>query len=103
MKVLFLESRAARQIHEWVEENDVDERLGKLLEAAYNNGHEYFMAKKKLGYRSLQGISYEDWWVQLCLEGDRHKNISVNELMEWINTPEGQDFWSRVNAKKGAE
>lgn len=102
MKALFLESRAARQIREWADkERQPDHRLEEVLEAAYNNGQVYFKYKQNVGYAGLKGITYDEWWVDMCLKGDLHKDVDINFLMEWIKTPEGQDFWSAVNRNRG--
>lgn len=93
MYPLFLESYAAGQIVKAAEVIGFDaEELADLLRRAYDNGR---LHGNHLGGGTVE--EYENEWVSLCLLGDRHKDVDIDDLMIWSNTPEGKPFWSRIN------
>lgn len=94
MYALFLESYAARQIDASYEADLAKAEEVKLK--AYANSI-------KVGNHYGRGKTEEEqsgWWVEQCLEGDRHKELDLNELFTWGITPEGQDFWAKINRKR---
>lgn len=103
MYVLFLESKAARQVREFVAthpdgwEAGVDDLLAKAYanSATYHNGP--YIGKVR------HGLGHEEWWVDACLRGDFHKHLDVNKLFYWAETPEGNGLWMGVYRMKGVE
>lgn len=93
MKALFLESYAAGQIAKYAQVTGLDDDgLADLLQRAYDNGR---LHGNHLGGGTVE--EYENEWVSMCLLGDRHKDVSIDGLMIWANTPEGKPFWHGVN------
>lgn len=81
MYALFLETKAAEQIDRYVAVNggDAEEIKQKCYANAKPHGRN------------------DDWWVNRCLNGDSHKDCSVDSLFTWRNTKEGIDYWERIN------
>lgn len=91
MYALFLETKACEQIDRYVAANGGD--ADDIKQKCYDNARKYLSQWR--GDRSDQ--AGDDWWVKLCLKHDSHKKCDVDSLMYWHETPEGQEFWSRVN------
>ena len=84
---LFLETRAAAQVSEWCRRKEIDD--AELLQSAYNNACKCDMWANDPG-------GFSGFLVARALQ-DRHRDIDIDYSFMWANTPEGKDFWRKVN------
>lgn len=86
MYLLFLESKAAQQIRDYCAAHpDHEHTVEETLQRCYNNG-------KSCDY---SGCS-EDGWVTKCLNEDSHKDVDVDMMFTWSETPEGREYWGDI-------
>lgn len=106
MYALFLETRAAEEVRQYAQINpDVD--VDGLLKTTYQRALESFLSEEGDGWAPYTGPvsaeqqqKFDDWWVQLCLIDDMHKQQDVDMLFCWGETPEGGDFWEGVSRRE---
>jgi hypothetical protein len=89
---LFLETRASQQIDRYVAANGGDAE--DIKQKCYANARKYML--KRQADQSEQ--AWCNWWVNLCLGGDSHKEQTIDSLMYWYETPEGPDYWGDFSA-----
>lgn len=88
MKALFEESACATACIKYAQANGMDEaQTQDLLERCYQNG-------KAACERRQQ--NYDDYWVNKCLQEDRHKKVTLVSLFGWARSPEGDAYWRKV-------
>lgn len=100
MYALFLESKAAAQVRAFAAARAIGEvETEVLLLTCYKHGKDHANH-----FQFVHGDdSYDDWWVNMCLDGDSHKYMCINQLITWAETPEGKPFWREVNQYGGNE
>ena len=87
---LFLETYAAAQIAQWCIDNDLDAaELERISRAAYKN------AKNSDRYGDEDGL--DDYLLASALTSNDHKDLTINAAFTWAETPEGNDYWRKIN------
>lgn len=87
---IFLETLACQQIDRYAKVNDLSvEEAEDIKRNCYDNSNKY--------HNLLCQESIDNYWINLCLNNDSHKNKCVDTLMLWLETPEGEDFWCDVS------
>lgn len=87
MYELFLESKAAEACVKYAARNpgvDAEE----LLQRAY---------KYTTTWKYNNVLHDSDWWVNACLDNDRHKRLGIGGAFPWAKAPEGAGFWVSVS------
>lgn len=93
MKVLFMESACATSCLNYARRTGMDEaQTQDLLDRCYHNG------KVACGRRDQ---NYDDYWVNKCLQDDRHKKVTLVSLFGWARSPEGDAYWRRIYVDGG--
>lgn len=91
MFVLFLESKAAQQIRDYCADHPEHfHTLEETLQRCYDNG-------KLCDYSECD----EAGWVTKCLREDGHKDVNVDMMFTWSDTPEGRGYWSSIQGDDG--
>lgn len=106
MYALFLESKAAREVRDYVIHHPEIE-LEELLQRTYLRGQQAMAGDgwtpKVDDFTPEEVKEYEDWWVSGCLRDDAHVRYDVDMLFCWGETPEGGDFWEEVSRRDDAD
>lgn len=97
MYELYLETFACKQIDAYCLElaGGPVEYAEELKRVAYKNFLSYASNFKRRFDRSEEGAS--NWLIDQCINGDRHKSLTIDTSFMWSRTDHGSDFWERVH------
>lgn len=97
---LFLETKAARQIAKYCEDKGLGiARCEELLKSCYEGKKEQGFGNADMRRRLIDAdkdtrdICYDEWWVTSALDGNAHKRLTVDSILNWGQSKEGHQFW----------
>jgi hypothetical protein len=89
MYELFLETKAAQQIDDWVAQNP---DRGYDAEDIKQRAYAHLLEQKSNG---------SDYLVTRCINNDSHRSLDIDAAFIWRDTKEGHGLWERINNKEG--
>lgn len=98
MYTLFLESKAAQQVDTYCAAKGLN--ADEVKKSLYRNGLLSYSRHDDLGWDDMF-MKWDNHWVNMCLEDQRHRLINVDKMCIWVNTPEGHPFWSSISSFQG--